>query len=234
MKKPVILLTARGHVHVYSRVLADNDSYFDYVRAGGGMPLLGMAASREEAEMLAETADGLLITGGDDVDPARYGEPNTHSELVDEDLEESDFMLYEAFRKAGKPILGICRGFQVIAAAEGMKLIQDIPSVGLYHEHNQRRFDSPLSSSETAHTCTFVPGTRLHSIFGDTYPVNTFHHQGFTGVPDGFVLSAVSDDGISEGIEKDCVTAVQWHPERLVSDPKHRRIVEEFVKQCSL
>ena len=234
MNKPVILLTARGHVHFYSRVLADNDSYFDYIRAGGGMPVLGTAVSREEAEMLADTMDGLLITGGDDVDPARYGEENTHSELVDADLEESDFLLYEAFKKAGRPILGICRGFQVIAAAEGMKLIKDIPSVGLYHEHNQRRMDPPLGSSETSHTCTFTPGTRLFEIFGAAYPVNSFHHQGFTGVPDGFTLSAVSDDGISEGIEKDCITAVQWHPERLLADDRHRRIVEEFVKQCSL
>ena len=234
MKKPLILLTARSHVYFNSRVFSDNDSYFAYVQAGGGLPLLGAAFTEEEADLYTEAMDGLLITGGDDIDPSRYNEPNTHSELMDADLEESDFLLYEAFKKAGKPILGICRGFQVIAVAEGSKLIQDIPSLGIYHEHNQRKMEPALPSNETAHMASFIPGTQLHSFFGDAYPVNTFHHQGITEAPEGFTLSARSDDGLAEGIEKDCILAVQWHPERLLHDAKHRAIVEAFVRKCSL
>jgi putative glutamine amidotransferase len=81
---------------------------------------------------------------------------------------------------------------------------------------------------------SFVPDTQLHSFFGDAYPVNTFHHQGITEAPEGFTLSARSDDGLAEGIEKDCILAVQWHPERLLHDAKHRAIVEAFVRKCSL
>ena len=79
-----------------------------------------------------------------------------------------------------------------------------------------------------------MPGTQLYAVFGETGEVNTFHHQGFTGVPEGFVISAVSDDGLTEGIEKDCITAVQWHPERLLHDPRHRRIIEDFISRCLL
>lgn len=235
MRKPLIILTARSHpMYGDSRGLTDVDAYFEYVLAGGGLPVMAAAFTRENAVQYAEEADGLLITGGEDVDPARYGAVNTHSELCDRDIEESDFLLYEAFKEAHKPILGICRGIQVIAAAEGLPLIQDIPSCGCYHSHYQSRMNPPVGMGKTAHTCTFVPGTLMYSIFGGTGDVNSYHHQGFTGAPKGFVISAISDDGLTEAIEKDRITAVQWHPERLPDDHRHCSIIRAFIGQCLL
>ena len=195
--------------------------------------MLAGTVTEEEAEQIAGLFDGLVVTGGGDCDPALYGEENTHSEIVEHDIDMSDILLYKAFVKAGKPVLGICRGIQLINIAEGGSLIQDIPSEPEgYMEHNQRNLpDHPVGT--TAHSCTFVQGSILHEIFSDSHEVNTYHHQAIRRLAEGFRASAYSTDGLIEGIEKENVTAVQWHPERLIHDEKHLRLMQWFIEQCS-
>ena len=233
MTKPLICLSARESFINQTRIFYDNESYFDYVKAGGGIPVLAGTVTEEEAEQIAGSFDGLVVTGGGDCDPVLYGEENKHSEIVEHDIDMSDILLYKAFVKAGKPVLGICRGIQLINIAEGGSLIQDIPSEPeRYMEHNQRNLpDHPVGT--TAHSCTFVQGSVLHEIFSDSHEVNTYHHQAIRRLAEGFRASAYSTDGLIEGIEKENVTAVQWHPERLIHDEKHLRLMQWFIEQCS-
>ncbi len=233
--KPMIAMTTRAMRRdpekPDTRIFYDNESYFRYIEAGGGIPVLLSAVSREDAEACALRFDGLLITGGEDCVPANYGEENTASFEIDHDIEDADLALYHAFKKAGKPILGICRGVQVIAVAEGTGLVQDIPTAyGV--EHGQNHLTPPLANYLPLHDVAFVEGTHMHEIFGSSYGVNSFHHQCLKAVPAVFTLAGVSPEGFPEAIEKEHVTGVQWHPERMLQDPRHKRIIEDFVKEC--
>lgn len=233
MKQPVIALTARNQSEKPENpIYSDNSSYFDYVRAGGGLPVIVSVKNEQEANRIAEMSDGLLITGGEDCDPEYYNEQNTHSEIIQPEIEESDFMLYRAFIKAGKPVMGICRGIQVIGVCEGVHLIQDIPTE-YGTEHTQSKKNPPIQREEYCHTDTFMEGTGLYDIFGTSHGVNSFHHQALREVPQGFTLTAISEEGIIEGIEKDHVIGVQWHPERLLHDPKHVEIIRRWISMCS-
>lgn len=231
MKNILIALTARNQsADKNNPILSNNRSYSDYVSMADGIPVTVFARDEKEAECFAERCDGLLITGGEDCIPSSYGEENKGSFPIDEDLENSDFLLYRAFQKRNKPVLGICRGIQVIGVCEGAHLIQDIPS--LYNvEHNQTKLTPPVPRDQFCHSVTFTPGTRLHQIFGDSYQVNSFHHQALVSIPEGFTASAYSKEGIIEGIEKDRVLAVQWHPERLMHDPCHTAIIKTWIQE---
>ncbi len=231
MKKPLIALTARDKTENDNRMFIDNESYYTYIQNAGGIPAVIMVTSEEDAEEAAERFDGLLITGGEDVDPALYGEENNGSFPAPADIDASDVMLFRAFKKAGKPILGICRGIQVIAACEGAKLIQDIPTYN-GGSHYQSRLEPPISREKPMHSVKIFPDTFLADIFGETAEVNSFHHQALMTLPEGYTQAAESPDGLIEGMEKDQVTAVQWHPERMVLDEKHLEIAKHFINRC--
>lgn len=231
MKKPLIFMSAKETYLSQYRInmLGNTDEYSKFIKLAGGMPLTYLAFDENDARQAAEQADGLLLTGGADIDPALYGEENKGSEPGADFTDRSDILLYHAFKKAGKPILAICRGIQVIAVAEGCSLIQDIPSEGIYENHNMRAVPEPLPSNAKFHDCIFTPGTRLHEIFGGRYPVNSYHHQALREVPAGYKESARSADGLIEAMECENVIAVQWHPERLIDDPKHLKIAQMFI-----
>ncbi len=233
MKQILIGMTARSQTQNDNRTFYDNESYFEYIRQAGGIPVLLGTVGEEEAEVLAEKLDGLMITGGADVDPSFYGQENTASSMDAEDIDISDFRLYRAFVRHHKPVLGICRGIQVINVCEGGTLIQDIPSWDSTKlNHVQRTYVPPIPRDQFCHRADFITGTVLHGIFGDSYGVNSFHHQCIDRPAEGFVISAYSEDGIIEGIEKEGVLAVQWHPERHVEDEKHKELARHFVRMC--
>ena len=235
MHRPLIAMSAREIYHAPYKitVLSNIDSYTDYISLAGGLPATVLAHDKEEAEAAAAAFDGLLLTGGEDLDPAYYHQENTCSYLSSPRIDESDLLLYHAFKKAGKPILGICRGIQVIAVAEGVSLIQDIPSEGIYAPHNQREAHPPVPNTDFFHECLFHERTRLHELFGDRYPVNSFHHQAAAAVPAGMKEAARSTDGILEAFECGNILAVQWHPERLSHDCKHLALARLFISDCS-
>jgi putative glutamine amidotransferase len=232
MRKPMIVLTARADQNELNRTFYDNDSYFEAVHRAGGIPVLMMCASAEDAEAAAQRFDGLLVTGGEDVDPALYRQkPDAKTVRIDADIEQSDLLLYEAFCRVHKPVLGICRGIQIINAADGGTLIQDILDSGASKmEHEQHLRKPPVPRGQTAHRVQLTPGTVLHSIFGAEYAVNSYHHQCVDQAAPSFVVAARSEDGLIEGLEKNGVLAVQWHPERLLSDSKELQIFAYLIR----
>lgn len=184
----------------------------------------------EQAVQDALTCDGLLLPGGGDMDPKFYGqaripacgEPNLLRDAAEP-------LLLRAFLAADKPVLGICRGIQVMNAVLGGDLYQDIkPFEHLPHNDHWAK----------VHTVTVRRGTLLSRILGqDTVLVNSQHHQAVDRVAPGFTLAALSEDGIVEAIEKPdarfCL-GVQWHPEWLSdADPAMQGLFDAFVNACS-
>ncbi len=198
-------------------------------RAGAGMCWVELSAP-EQAVQDALTCDGLLLPGGGDMDPKFYGqaripacgEPNLLRDAAEP-------LLLRAFLAADKPVLGICRGIQVMNAVLGGDLYQDIkPFEHLPHNDHWAK----------VHTVTVRRGTLLSRILGqDTVLVNSQHHQAVDRVAPGFTLAALSEDGIVEAIEKPdarfCL-GVQWHPEWLSdADPAMQGLFDAFVNACS-
>lgn len=198
-------------------------------RAGAGMRWVDLS-DPEQAVQDALTCDGLLLPGGGDMDPKFYGqaripacgEPNLLRDAAEP-------LLLRAFLAADKPVLGICRGIQVMNAALGGDLYQDIkPFEHLPHNDHWAK----------VHTVTVRRGTLLSRILGqDTVLVNSQHHQAVDRVAPGFTLAALSEDGIVEAIEKPdagfCL-GVQWHPEWLSdADPAMQSLFDAFVNACS-
>lgn len=198
-------------------------------RAGAGMRWVELN-DPEQAVQDALTCDGLLLPGGGDMDPKFYGqaripacgEPNLLRDAAEP-------LLLHAFLAADKPVLGICRGIQVMNAVLGGDLYQDIkPFEHLPHNGHWAK----------VHTVTVRRGTLLSRILGqDTVLVNSQHHQAVDRVAPGFTLAALSEDGIVEAIEKPdarfCL-GVQWHPEWLSdADPAMQGLFDAFVNACS-
>ncbi len=198
-------------------------------RAGAGMRWVELS-DPEQAVQDALTCDGLLLPGGGDMDPKFYGqeripacgEPNLLRDAAEP-------LLLRAFLAADKPVLGICRGIQVMNAVLGGDLYQDIkPFEHLPHNDHWAK----------VHTVTVRRGTLLSRILGqDTVLVNSQHHQAVDRVAPGFTLAALSEDGIVEAIEKPdarfCL-GVQWHPEWLSdADPAMHGLFDAFVNACS-
>ncbi len=194
-------------------------SYTGAVRAAGGLPITyGPPADQLALDALLAQVGGVLLTGGGDVAPARYGE-TAHASVggVDEARDDLDLALARACLERDVPVLGICRGLQILAVAEGVPLIQDIASSlpgALRHEgRGARREDDAHSVRLVAGVPT---GDLLRAVGGPEIAVNSFHHQAARAVPSGWSAFAWAPDGILEGMERTdraFAVAVQWHPE---------------------
>lgn len=199
-------------------------NYARAVRRAGGVPRF----APDGADGWEDCA-GLLLPGGGDLDPALYGQEDRGSQPPDRDRDRRELALLEAALSAGMPVLGICRGIQVMNAVLGGDLYQDIkPFEHLPHNDHWAK----------VHTVTVRRGTLLSRILGqDTVLVNSQHHQAVDRVAPGFTLAALSEDGIVEAIEKPdarfCL-GVQWHPEWLSdADPAMQGLFDAFVNACS-
>jgi putative glutamine amidotransferase len=187
------------------------DLYFaDYARsvyAVGGMPV-HLPIDADPADWVHHI-DGLVLTGGADIDPSRYGHDNTAS-TSEPDRDSVEFALYRTALDDEIPVLGICRGFQLINVHAGGTLHQDVPS--------HARYDLPPSAP--SHGVTIEPGSILHRLHGDDRAVNSLHHQTADAIGDGLRITAIADDGTPEAFEvRDAaVLAVQWHPEMMTND----------------
>ncbi len=233
--RPLMIGITSRQTEVYEQLACyEIHAYIDYFKAADPSVLCVILPLVNEADAaaFAETLDGLCISGGADVDPALYGEEKEElTEVYDPGFDTSDVLLYRAFVKADKPVFGICRGIQLINAAEGGDLIQDIPSL-LESEHNQRKMDPPLSDKETAHTVRSAAGSRLQKLCGSEFRVNSYHHQAIRTPAPGFAVTAFSSDGVIEAIEKNRIFAVQWHPERMLDDPAMIALAGMFLEDC--
>lgn len=158
----------------------------------------------------AEECDGLLLPGGGDIDPARYGQLPAGSEAPDLQRDAAELELVSRFLAWGKPMLGICRGVQLLNVALGGNLIQDLPTVS-YHRRDPERGDR-------VHTVSAGEGTFLSSLYGREFAVNSAHHQALGRLAPDLNLAAVSvDDSVPEAVEcpEKRIYGVQWHPERM-------------------
>ncbi len=190
------------------------------------------AAGAEAVVLAAGTAklgsvDGLLLPGGWDVDPALYGEEqDTAVGPIDPELDRTEVELFRQARATGLPVLGICRGQQVINVALGGSLFQHID------DHDQRA----RGRAHLAHRVAVDPASELARAAGETtLEVNSLHHQAVRSLAPGLRTTARGDDGTVEGIESEdgLVVAVQCHPEELAGDlPWARSLFERFVSRA--
>jgi len=208
----------------------------DYVtsveRAGGRARILEVS---ESPRALIGVLDGLVLTGGGDVDPVLYGEER-HAAIEDAEPGRDEFEIDLARRAVEEhlPLLAICRGAQVLNVARGGTLVQDIPSAitgGLTHAIRQE-------GNATAHTVRVAPGSRLHRALGPVVDatsrcaVNSRHHQSVATVAPGLVATATAPDGVIEAIESaegEFCLGVQWHPENFWRTGEFDGLFTSFV-----
>lgn len=208
--------------------------FIDAVIEAGGVPILIPIINKEEDMLkIMDVIDGIILSGGFDVNPIYYGEePSKHVGFTYTPRDLCELFIVKAAIEKDMPILGISRGQQIMTVAFGGKLYQDISELSdSYINHMQR-----ASINDIGHYVDVKPNTRLHKIFDtDRLLVNSFHHQAAKDVPPNFVVCAVSSDGIIEAIEHKSkpIMAVQWHPEIMVKKhPIMLRIFDEFIKSC--
>ncbi len=184
--------------------------YAEAVERAGGVPVLLPAQEEASAAYVVDRLDALVVTGGADVAPGRYGaEPHPRTAAWREDRDAWELALLAAADARGLPVLGICRGMQVMAVQQGGSLVQHLPDTTGDDSH------SPGGDEFGNVEVATRSGTRLRALVGDRVSVSCHHHQGVAEHP-GYVATAYADDGTLEAMEapgERFVVAVQWHPE---------------------
>jgi putative glutamine amidotransferase len=222
VSRPIIGVTA-GPSSTSREVFAIRDDYVRAVEEAGGLPVVLAPGPVAHVADLLGRLDGLLLSGGSDLDPARYGEtPHATVAGVSEVRDAFELALSREALARDLPLLAICRGHQVLNVAMGGTLVQDIPSQlggALDHDPKTERWTP-------AHDVRILPGTRLREILGrDRVAVNSFHHQSIKTPGQGLVVSACAvGDDVIEGVElptRRLVLGVQWHPEAFWDQPQH-------------
>lgn len=206
------------------------------VRRAGGTPRPLDVATDSPADVV-RAVDGVLLTGGDDVDPALYGEAPHHTFGVAEPGRDAfEIELIQRALEADLPVLAICRGLQVLNVALGGTLVQDIPSeAGPHLQH-----DTEGPSTVLAHPIRVAPGSRLAGLVaspsGEPGPaVNSRHHQAIRVLGRGLVATAVAPDGVIEAVEapgRSFCLAVQWHPENFHRTGEFDALFDGFIAAC--
>jgi putative glutamine amidotransferase len=200
----------------------------DYVRAverAGGRPLL-VPPSDEGVQETLDAVDGLIFSGGVDIDPDLYGQdPHPETSGVHPERDRAELTLLEAALARDMPVLAICRGSQVLNIARGGDLVQHLPDIvgDEKHKHTPGTFAD--------HPVTIEEGTRLAGLLGDRAPVKSHHHQGVGRIGEGLRVAAHAEDGTIEAVEdpsRRFAVGVLWHPEA----GEDARLFEELVRQA--
>ncbi|MCV7179055.1 gamma-glutamyl-gamma-aminobutyrate hydrolase family protein [Mycolicibacterium sphagni] len=192
--------------------------YIEGVGLAGGIATLlpPQPVDADIAAQVLDGIDGLIITGGRDVDPSAYGhDPHPTTDEPDRGRDAWEFALVSAALRRHLPVLGICRGAQVLNVALGGTLHQHLPDIVGHTYHQQGNAVFGTSAIRT------VAGSRLAGLIGESTNAQCYHHQAIDRLGDGLVISAVDGDGVIEAVEipgHDFVLAVQWHPEETLDD----------------
>ena len=200
-----------------------------YVRAlerAGGRPLV-IPPSEGAIEETLSVLDGILFSGGSDLDPQLYdAEAHPETQGVHEARDRAEMALLTAALERDMPVLAVCRGSQVLNVARGGDLVQHLPEVLGHEEHKH----TPGQYSD--HDVTLEPGTRVGGLLGDRAPVKSHHHQGFGRIGDGLREAGYAEDGTVEALEdptKRFAVGVLWHPE----EGEDMALFEALVSQAA-
>lgn len=208
-------------------------SYVDAIRFAGGYPVL-LPCTDDVDENVVSFFDGLLIPGGVDVDPLHYDEePDLLLGEVDPLRDHFELSICRLFLELNKPIIGICRGMQLLNVAAGGTLYQDIHGqTGSRLQHRQK---APMHYA--MHEVSVAQESRLRRIvWRENLRVNTYHHQAVHRPAAGFKVSATAPDGIIEAIEREgepLILGVQWHPERMPDQPPSKALFDAFIASAT-
>jgi putative glutamine amidotransferase len=185
-------------------------AYVEAVEKAGGRPLL-VPPSENAIEETLDVLDGLLLSGGSDVDPATYGaEPHPETNGVRPERDRAELALLTAALERDMPVLAVCRGSQLLNVARGGDLVQHLPEIVGHEKHKH----TPGVFAD--HDVEPAAGTRLQSLLGERAPVKSHHHQGYGRLGQGLVEAARAEDGTIEALEDPAgrfALGVLWHPE---------------------
>ena len=215
--------------------------YVVTVTNAGAIPWLIPLVDDETLRGIYEKLDGVFLPGGADIDPVSYGkDPHPLCDKTDRERDRVELVLARWALDDGKPVLGVCRGMQLINLAAGGSLYQDVAEQmtgAIKHDYFPFGGQS-FRRDYLAHEVNVVSGTRLAGVFGDgPLRVNSMHHQGVRELGSGLIANATASDGLVEGIEGGngaYVVGVQWHPEALTDTQQaSRKLFEDFVETAA-
>ena len=243
MTRPLIGVSGRrwpvttlgDHMPLAMRDLTFDLHLSDYTKsiaAAGGLPV--QLTRDADVEDIVSRLDALVIAGGADIEPSRYGaEPDEKLGVVEPERDEWEFALYAAARRRGIPVLGICRGFQLVNVAHGGTLVQD---VALEDGAGHPQWD--VDGRQATHSVRCINDTIIAEVYGKQVDmaVNSLHHQVVDRLGGDLTVGAVASDGVFEAVTTSDgrVLAVQWHPELLTApDPSFVWLVKAALLQVS-
>jgi len=239
MNKPLIgliggvILDQGGLFPGYERSYVNSD-YVTAVLEAGGVPVILPPINDQEAiRKQLECVDAIIITGGIDVNPLIYGdEPMDKLGQIQTLRDEFDLVVIKEILEQKKPVLGICRGLQILNVAFGGTLYQDLS----YNEDSYIKHVQNTAPDVPGHSVEIMEGTKLFALLGANTTTNSFHHQAIKDLGEGFRVSARAKDGIIEAIEREegYVLAVQWHPEMMARKHKEmRKIFTDLIREAT-
>jgi putative glutamine amidotransferase len=235
-KKPIIGITGAYVKHNdYMEGVYVHHDYHKSVAANGGIPIILPFLNKEMAIEMLSICDGIILSGGEDVDPQFYGQdPHLHLGTTIAERDRTEIAIVHYALENDIPLLAICRGVQILNVALGGTLIQDIPSqVNKPIQHTQT-----IDRSHDSHWVTIAKDSQLAQIMGEErVRVNSLHHQAIDKVAQDLRVVAVSTDGITEGVEYIHPTTftlgVQWHPESMASQNKQmNNLFGKLIQSC--
>lgn len=238
MCKPIIGLTSTRFFNKSDSLTGKvrtflNEDYTKSIELSGGIPvIIPPTDSVDVLNRYMDICDGFVIAGGKDIHPLLYNtQPSSNCTDFDKRVDEGHIKLINLAIEADKPILGICRGAQLINVACGGSLYQDIDEEVPFKTQGHR---FTFIGSDEIHEINIEDDTILDTLFGNTICVNSIHHQSIKDLGKGLIISAVSNDGIIEGVEmpdKTFVLGVQWHPEMMfITSDEMKSLFSSFVR----
>ena len=234
MTTPLVLLTSTTKDIGGMMRVRLNEAYVNAARAAGLAPLVLPPVPPEDLPAMLDAVSGVIMTGGEDLDPAEYGEkPHPQAGTPHRQRDKCELALARLALERGLPTLAICRGIQAVNVAFGGTLVQDIPS----ERPSAINHDQSAERATRLHAVSIVHGSKLAAAVGSTdIEVNSSHHQSVDRLAPGLTLTARAPDGVVEGVEWTgndwWMLGVQWHPEELVDDTKSwdRGLFHAFAK----
>ncbi len=241
MHRPVIgivgnlLIEQGGFSPGLERSYVNNDYVAALERSGAIPVILPVVRGQDVAERQTEGVDGLVISGGYDIDPLLFGEePRSRLEFVYRDTDIFQLRTIQTALRRNQPLLGICKGIQLLNVACGGSIYQDlseIPDAFVKHSQNRKR-------ACPSHTVVAEEGSLVAELLGTAFPVNSYHHQAVKDVGRGLRITSRAMDGVVEALEMEeapFAVGVQWHPEMMMAGgddmmPLFSRLVEEAKK----